>query len=584
MVINKGKMEIRLQEDVEKLKREIEELQKVKNILINSSAYKLLYGKTQTVISTTRENVRVRARAEHSQNISKIAQNIICTIYDECATEEQKSTLIFQLNKQKEMLYVEICSLGHDLGHTPYGHDGERSINNFIQQIDDSEQIKRIIDKRIKYFGREYEKNQGHIGENVSLSFEHNEQSALTFCNLINNSDINLDAIDMQRMINAILSHSTTRVKECPKDLVAQVVRITDKIEYRNMDFYELGKYINPEKYSNKKLAEMSAEERIAKMEKELIKEILEKGSLDDNMEALQELRLFRKQYEETIYFLDVGRKGLLTSQNIERDRTIVRKLLEYYYENPDEISYNKYTKSLYPVKPINKTLKGSIYSVQEQFESEELTRIEMVINYILSFDNAMAEKQYLKLVKQRILTGKGIEPVTEKELEAVRMEQEEEKIEQLRGKEFIRTGQAHTVQETRNIIRARYAEFVQESLTDLGKRVIENTKKKIARDSKVDIILSELMERADTDRKYNKKALYDKKVDSIIGLKTLSESKKIERAVENVKERPQEICVEYLSNDAKKMIEERKKSDDWRNKKGKPYYQHYVEDSEYDI
>ena len=55
-----------------------------------------------------------------------------------------QKTELFQLNKQVEILYTEIVSLGHDLGHTPFGHDGERSINEFMQKIQNQDEIKKI--------------------------------------------------------------------------------------------------------------------------------------------------------------------------------------------------------------------------------------------------------------------------------------------------------------------------------------------------------------------------------------------------------------------------------------------------------
>lgn len=118
MIISKGKMILELEEDIDKLNAEIEELLKIKDLLVNSSSYKLLYGKTQMIEGEKEKSIR--ARLEHSQNISQIAQGIVAGVYDECATEEQKASTIFKLNKTKELLYTDICSLAHDLGHSPF--------------------------------------------------------------------------------------------------------------------------------------------------------------------------------------------------------------------------------------------------------------------------------------------------------------------------------------------------------------------------------------------------------------------------------------------------------------------------------
>ena len=90
MVIQKGNMTIQLEENIDKLNTEIQELLKVKKLLIQSSSFKLLYGKTQA--GEEKEFDSIRSRLEHSLNIAKISQRIVSEIYDNCATEEQKTT------------------------------------------------------------------------------------------------------------------------------------------------------------------------------------------------------------------------------------------------------------------------------------------------------------------------------------------------------------------------------------------------------------------------------------------------------------------------------------------------------------
>lgn len=382
-----------------------------------------------------------------------------------------------------------------------------------MQGINDKEQINSIIKKRMKCFGEEYEKAQGHIGEDVTLSFEHNEQSALVFYELLNNGDINLDRVDVNKMIYAILAHSTTRVAECPKDLVAQAVRHTDKIEYRNKDFDEVASYIKSEKIRNRAYAEKTSKERIDEIKKNIVKEAIQKGKIDDNMESLEELKQLRKDYEAAIYFLKEGRKGLLTSENIERNKIIITKLLEYYYANPDDISTKYYS----PVTPINSEAEEDLHSVYDTLKSSDCTRLEKVVNFILSMDNRRAEKQYLRLVKQRIVSGEGIQPITEKERQAIRDEQEEERIEKWRAKEFEKSNQPHTKQEIKNMLRVRDSKFI-DKLTPKGIEVMKKTEKKIEEDAQIDNLLYEQMEQADLARKYNRKTEKNKIVNGIIG------------------------------------------------------------------
>ena len=65
-------------------------------------------------------------------------------------------------------------------------------------------------------------------------------------------------------------------------------------------------------------------------------------------------------------------------------------------------------------------------------------------------------------LVKQRITTGRGIEPIAEDEIRQMRERQIAEKVEKLRAAEIVKTAQSHTDKELRNIVIAKDKLFVQ--------------------------------------------------------------------------------------------------------------------------
>lgn len=495
MQISKGKMVIHLEENIEKLKETIEELKHVKEVLVNSAEYKLLNGKTQTMDVEIDEPIR--SRGEHSEGISRIASSIIEEIYALCASPEMQKTELFQLNKQVEILYTEIVSLGHDLGHTPFGHDGEKSINEFMQKIQNQDEIKKILKRRIECFGIEYEIEQGHIGEDVTLSFEHNEQSSLIFSKLAQINQFDTNKVEVERIIRAILAHSTTRVPNCPEDLVAQVVRHTDKIEYRNADFEEMEPYIILQKIENQQYAEIPQEERISEIILEVAKEAVQEGKVGDKMVALERLKKLRKEYEASIYFLVDGQRGLLTGKNIERNRLIILRLLDYYYAHPEKIPTKTYG-AIHPISKTAQAVKTVVYT-----EQKEQTDLEKTIEYILSMDNKRAKDTYSKLVKKRIVTGEGIEPITEKEIEEMKERQIQEKVEKLRAAELVKTAQPHTDRELRNIVIATDRLFVQKYLTQAGKEQIRKNKEIIDAENELDRMLGREMKIADLSREY---------------------------------------------------------------------------------
>ncbi len=81
--------------------------------IIHSSAYTRYIDKTQVFYLF--ENDHITHRVLHVQLVSKIARVIGRAL---------------SLNED----LIDAISLGHDLGHVPYGHDGERKLNDILQK------------------------------------------------------------------------------------------------------------------------------------------------------------------------------------------------------------------------------------------------------------------------------------------------------------------------------------------------------------------------------------------------------------------------------------------------------------------
>ena len=80
--------------------------------IIHSYCYSRYIDKTQAFYLV--ENDHITHRVLHVQLVSKIAR-----------------TIGRFLNLNEDL--IEAISLGHDVGHTPFGHDGERIVSNFLQ-------------------------------------------------------------------------------------------------------------------------------------------------------------------------------------------------------------------------------------------------------------------------------------------------------------------------------------------------------------------------------------------------------------------------------------------------------------------
>ncbi len=103
------------------------EFQKDRDKILHSLSFRLLKHKTQVYLSTTGEDFRTRLT--HTQEVASVARAIAKAL---------------SLNQD----LVEAISLGHDLGHTPFGHAGEKSLNELAPfEFKHAEQSVRVVTK-----------------------------------------------------------------------------------------------------------------------------------------------------------------------------------------------------------------------------------------------------------------------------------------------------------------------------------------------------------------------------------------------------------------------------------------------------
>lgn len=148
--------------------------QRDRDRIIHSQAFRRLKHKTQVFLSPSGDHYRTRLT--HTLEVSQIARTIAKAL---------------QLNED----LTEAIALGHDLGHTPFGHAGERALDKLCTcGFKHYEQSVRVVDKLEK------------DGKGLNLTDE---------------------------VRNGILCH--TKGEEA-YTLEGQIIRIADKIAYINHD------------------------------------------------------------------------------------------------------------------------------------------------------------------------------------------------------------------------------------------------------------------------------------------------------------------------------------------------------------
>lgn len=158
--------------------------QRDRDRIIHSKSFRRLKHKTQVFLAPFGDHYRTRLT--HTLEVSQIARTIAKAL---------------RLNED----LTEAIALGHDLGHTPFGHAGEEMLDRLLPNgFTHYEQSLRVVEKL------EYE------GKGLNLTFE---------------------------VRDGILHHSKGRgeiledvAKELPSTLEGQVVRVSDIIAYVNHD------------------------------------------------------------------------------------------------------------------------------------------------------------------------------------------------------------------------------------------------------------------------------------------------------------------------------------------------------------
>ena len=151
--------------------------QRDRDRIIHCKSFRRLKHKTQVFLSP--EGDHYRTRLTHTLEVAQIARTIARALW---------------LNEE----LTEAIALGHDLGHTPFGHAGEAVLNRAMEKYGRSfrhyEQSVRVVER--------LEKN----GQGLNLTWE---------------------------VRDGIRNHGTARM---PATLEGQVVRLCDKIAYINHD------------------------------------------------------------------------------------------------------------------------------------------------------------------------------------------------------------------------------------------------------------------------------------------------------------------------------------------------------------
>lgn len=250
--------------------------QRDRDRILHSKAFRRLKHKTQVFLAP--EGDHYRTRLTHTLEVSQISRTIARAL---------------GLNED----LTEAISLGHDLGHTPFGHNGEV-----------------ILDKLLKN------------------GFKHNEQSLRVVDILSKHKKENGLNLTIE-VRDGILNH-TGNTK--PFTLEGQIVKISDRIAYLNHDIDDAeragleGISELPEIILN--ILGHSHGERINTMISDIILNSTNKSEISMSEEIYEATIELRKFMFDKIYTNEIAKSEDRKAEKILAD------LFKYYMENIEEI------------------------------------------------------------------------------------------------------------------------------------------------------------------------------------------------------------------------------------------------------
>lgn len=253
------------------------DFQRDRDRILHSKSFRRLKHKTQVFIAP--EGDHYRTRLTHTLEVAQIARTIARAL---------------SLNED----LTEAIALGHDLGHTPFGHAGERALADACLEIMPEDKI----------------------------TFEHNEQSVrIVECLENNYRGLNLT----KEVRDGILNHPSRCM---PFTLEGKVVRLADKIAYINHDIDDAlrGKVIT-ENDLPKELTQIlgrSTKERLNTLIHDVVRNSIDQPDVimsEDIDRAMVELRQYMFQH---VY---IGSKAKTEEYKAQQ---MLRSLFMYFMKN----------------------------------------------------------------------------------------------------------------------------------------------------------------------------------------------------------------------------------------------------------
>lgn len=249
--------------------------QRDRDRILHCKSFRRLKHKTQVFL--TPKGDHYRTRLTHTLEVSQTARTVARAL---------------KLNED----LVEAIALGHDLGHTPFGHAGEAALNAIhpggFRHAEQSVRVVEVLEKE---------------GKGLNLTWE---------------------------VRDGILNHRTAG---SPSTLEGQVVRLCDKISYihHDMDDSIRAGLLSEDDIpiTLRVVLGDTCRERLNTLIHDMVENSLGKDSIRQSPEMAEAMKLLRE-----LMFANVYRSSVAKKEEVKAKRMLT-ELYEYYTEHPDQLS-----------------------------------------------------------------------------------------------------------------------------------------------------------------------------------------------------------------------------------------------------
>ena len=248
--------------------------QRDRDRILHCKAFRRLKHKTQVFLAP--EGDHYRTRLTHTLEVSQIARTIAIAL------------------RMNESL-TEAIALGHDLGHTPFGHAGESVLNQVcgegFSHYQQSVRVVEVLEKK---------------GRGLNLTLE---------------------------VRDGILNHRTAGN---PSTLEGKIVRLSDKIAYINHDIDDAiraGLFVEedlPREFTD--ILGHSVRERLDIIIHDIIKNSMDQPYITMSPYVEYAMKGLREWMFEQVYFNEVAKA------EEKKAKELVRDLFAYYMKNTDKL------------------------------------------------------------------------------------------------------------------------------------------------------------------------------------------------------------------------------------------------------